>query len=74
MFVALEGTLEIDLAEFWTWVSKQHSDMGEVAYGVPRVNKNNQTIEIDFAASTDGHPSHWVKKPKAVTQWEAESE
>lgn len=65
-----EGTIEIDLVELWTWIAKQHPDMGEVAYGVPRVNKSNQTLEIDFASSTDGHPSGWAKKPKAVTQWE----
>lgn len=70
MFVATEGFIEIDLVEFWSWVAKQHKAEGEVAYGVPRVNKSNQTLEIDFASSTDGHPSGWAKKPKAVTQWE----
>lgn len=70
MFVATEGTMEIDLAELWSWVAKHHADMGEIQYGVPRVNKANNTLEIDFAASTDGHPSGWAQKPKAVTQWE----
>lgn len=70
MLVTSEGTIEIDLADFWEWVHKQHADMGEVCYGVPRVNKGNSTLEIDFAASTDGNPREWAKKPEAVTQWE----
>ena len=69
--VTQEGTIEIDLAEFWSWVAKQHEAMGEVAYGIPRVNKSNQTLEIDFAASSDGLPSDWAQKPKAVTQWDS---
>jgi hypothetical protein len=72
MFVATEGMIEITLEDFWIWVGKQHADMGEIQYGVPRVNKSNRTIEIDFAASTDGHPSGWAQKPKAVLQWKAE--
>jgi len=70
MFMGTEGTFEFDLTEFWQWVRKQHPDMGEIQYGVPRVNKANWTLEIDFAASTDGHPQDWAKKPKAVLQWE----
>ena len=69
MYVSTEGTIEIDLAEFWQWVAKQHANMGEIQYGVPRINKANETIEIDFAASSDGHPAEWAMKPKAVTQW-----
>jgi hypothetical protein len=70
MFVATEGTIEINLEEFWVWVAKQHADMGETLYGVPRVNKSNKTIEIDFAASTDGNPVEWAEKPKALKQWD----
>jgi len=37
---------------------------------VPRVNKDNMTLDIDFAAATDCNPADWAVKPKAVTQWE----
>ena len=73
MFMASEGTIEIELAEFWGWVQRNHPAIGEIAYGVPRVNKSNQTIEIDYAASTDGHPAGWAKKPEALKQWEDKS-
>jgi hypothetical protein len=69
-----EGTIEIDLVEFWNWVCKEHLPVApvhgaEIRYGVPRVNKDNMTLDIDFAASTDCNPADWIQKPKAVTQW-----
>ena len=66
-----EGTVYIPLAEFWEFVAKYNdTKMSEVAYGVPRINPENpDDLEIDFAASTEGHPSEWAVKPKAVTQW-----
>jgi hypothetical protein len=71
-FVKQEGRIEIDLADFWEWVAKQHEPMGEITYGVPRINKSNSTLEIDFAACSDGTPSDWAVKPVAVKQWERE--
>jgi len=68
-----EGTIEIDLVEFWNWVGNEHYavPLGSVVlYGVSRVNKSNMTLDIDFAASTDGNPADWIQKPRAVTQWE----
>ena len=37
--------------------------------GVPRANKSNKTLEIDFAMATDCDPGDWVEKPDAVKQW-----
>jgi hypothetical protein len=68
-----EGTIEIDLANFWEWVHKEHLPVSrgtEIRFGVPRVNKGNMTLDIDFAASTDCNPADWAVKPKAVTQWQ----
>jgi hypothetical protein len=67
-----EGTIEIDLADFWEWVHKEHlpaPQWAEIEYGVPRVNKSNMTLDIDFAASSERSPADWIQKPKAVTQW-----
>ena len=66
------GTVSIDLADFWMFVQKYLPDFdgAEIAYGVPRVNKSNSTIEIDYSVSTEGTPYDWVNKPKAVLQWE----
>jgi|688.fasta_scaffold00953_39 hypothetical protein len=67
-----EGTIEIYLVEFWNWVGNEHYAVPRgsvVHYGVPRVNKDNMTLDIDFAASTVGNPEDWAVKPKAVTQW-----
>lgn len=70
--ITYEGTIEISLEEFWDFVEKLHpNDKNlEIRYGVPRINIENQTIDIDFAASSESNPSEWVIKPKAVTQWE----
>jgi len=70
--ITMEGTIEISLEEFWDFVEKKHpNDKGlEIRYGVPRINRENQTIDIDFAASSESNPSEWAVKPKAVTQWE----
>ena len=71
--ITQEGTIEIPLEEFWEWVQKTYADHMngmETSYGVPRVNKGNDTLEIDFAAADDGHPSQWAEKPKSVKQWE----
>lgn len=69
-FVGHEGMIEIEMAEFFEWLSTKHANFGEVHYGVPRINKSNMTMEVDFSASTDGHPSDWAVKPKSVQQWE----
>jgi hypothetical protein len=66
-----EGTIEIDTTEFFEWLAQKHAKgLGEVYYGVPRINKQNGTLEVDFAFSTETNPSEWAEKPKAVTQWD----
>jgi len=55
MSFTAEGTIEIDLAEFFTWIYQNYAPVNgvEYQYGVPRVNKSNQTLEVDFAMGTD---------------------
>jgi len=65
-----EGLIEIPLGDFWAFVSKYQPNEGdEFAYGAPKVNKDNNTLEIAFAAGSDGHPTTWVEIPEAVRQW-----
>jgi hypothetical protein len=69
-----EGTIEIDLPELWEWVHDNYLPVprgSEVRYGVPRINRGNSVMEIDFAAATECDPADWAVKPKAVTQWES---
>lgn len=69
--VTAEGLIEIDLGDFFTWVSENYAPMknGCHSFGVPRVNKSNNTLEIDFAVASDVSPEDWTVQPKAVTQW-----
>lgn len=68
-----EGTVEIDLVDFWEFVlSRAEFKRGEHAFVVPRVNKGNQTIEIDLAYSTDSNPADLATKPECLNQWNAE--
>jgi hypothetical protein len=69
MSFTASGTIEIDTAEFFTWVYQNYAPAKgvEYQYGVPRVNKDNHTIEIDFAMATDSHPKDWAN---VVKQWE----
>lgn len=66
-----EGMIEIEWEAFTQWISQYHAHgLGEVFYGVPRINKQNGTVEVDIAFATEGNPSDWAKKPAAVTQWD----
>ena len=38
--------------------------------GVPRINNHNQTLEIDYAGSSEGSPADWKEPPKALKQWD----
>lgn len=71
MSFTAEGTIEIDLEEFFTWVYQNYAPTKgtQYQYGVPRTNKDNQTIEVDFAMATDCHPKEWAEKPEAFKQW-----
>lgn len=70
-FIA-EGTIEIPTEEFFTWLYMNYAPCKgvEYQYGVPRVNKSNLTIEVDFAMATDCHPKDWFQKPEVCKQWE----
>jgi hypothetical protein len=72
MSFTAEGTIEIDLSDFWGFVNKNYNPYpsAEVQYGVPRVNKSNNTMEIDFAMGTVTNPKEWYVKPDVLKQWE----
>jgi hypothetical protein len=72
MAFAFEGMIEIPLEELFTWAENTYGLKGgyERFYGVPKVNKSNQTLEISFAGSDTNDPSTWSKKPKAALEWE----
>lgn len=70
-----DGVIELSREEFDEWLNKYHAPVGKgpIAYGVPRVNKSNKTIEISFAAgSDDAPPQQWADKPRALVEWEGE--
>ena len=71
MSFTAEGTIEIDLADFFTWVYEKYAPENgvEYQYGVPRTNKSNRTLEVDFAMATDCHPKDWIEQPVAFKQW-----
>lgn len=67
-----EGTIEIDLAEFWEFVSRYHDHQSaQTFFGVPKVNKENHTIEIDYMYNTEINPSNEAdfEISKCKTQW-----
>ena len=71
MSCTYEGMIEIPLEDFWQFVARYHPKDGQPCYGVPRANKGNGTLEIDFAMGTDDvSPYEWAEKPKALRQWE----
>lgn len=72
MSFTAEGTIEIDLAEFFIWVYENYVPTSgvEYQYGVPRVNKSNGTLELDFAMATECDPKDWIETPNAIKQWE----
>lgn len=73
MSFTAEGTIEIDLADFFEWIYDNYVPTKggvEYQYGVPRVNKSNHTLEIDFAMATECNPKDWFEKPNVLKQWE----
>ena len=68
-----DGVVELSRNEFEGWLHEHYAptERGPIVYGVPRVNKSNQTIEIAFAAgSDDAPPQQWADKPRAIVEWE----
>ena len=74
MPTALAPVVEIGFAAFTVTLLADAlltPEAPSVAYGVPRVNESNGTMEIDFAVGTDDcEPSDWAEKPVCLTQWE----
>jgi len=66
------GTVIINLKEFWEWVTKNYMGGGNdnILYGVPKINSKEDTIEINFAASSEGDPGDWSSRPEALRQWD----
>jgi hypothetical protein len=75
MSYTAEGTIEIPLEDFFGWVYTNYSPCYmsgvEFQHGVPRVNKSNNTIEVDFAMGTDCNPAQWKEKPKFMEEWKS---
>jgi hypothetical protein len=70
MAFTFEGTIEIPLEEFYSWVGDNYGLRNyRRCYGVPTVNKDNQTIEISVAGSDISNPAEWLEKPKSVLEW-----
>lgn len=69
-----EGVISIDLADFWDWVINEsdylNSDSLKVAFGVPRIDKQNKRILINFVASSLDSPHHWLEKPDCLNEWD----
>ncbi len=66
-----KNALEIDAAEFWTWVIDQHLPAGiaycETLFGVPK--EQGPDLIISFAAGSDGHPRNWGVPPACLAEW-----
>lgn len=72
MSFTAEGTIEIDMADFTTWLYENYLPTKSVEFqlGVPRMNKANMTLDVDFAMSTDCNPKDQFEKPDVIKQWE----
>ena len=65
-----EGIIDIEMSEFWEFVETFNPVQEALThFGVPVLNTDNHTIEVDFAASDFSNPTTWSPLPKAVTQW-----
>lgn len=70
MSVTLEGKIEIPAEDFWEFVEKYNpaKDLN-CAYGVPKFNTDNDTIDITFAADSMTDPREWIEQPKCLEEW-----
>lgn len=65
-----EGTIEIPLEDFWSYVDGYNIIEGNYnLYGKPKVNLDNNTLEIIFAFSDSGDPREWGEKSEAEKSW-----
>jgi len=66
-----EGKVIVPLQDLWDWLDDNYIKTDDnTAFGVPNVNIEEHTLEITFAASSEGNPNEWTKKPVALKQWE----
>ena len=68
MIIQGEGTVDISWEELFEIINKKNifPEGAESILGVPKVNVENQCIEIGYAFSTDCNPEDWVVKPKCL--------
>lgn len=67
-----DGTIEIPLENFWTFVFGYHEhENAELFYGVPRINTDMNTMEIDYMFNTGCNPQDEVgfEESKCKKQW-----
>lgn len=65
-----EAEIEIPMEEFFQYLKKHHPYLENVCYGVPRVDKSNETLVVSVAFGTqDISPEDWTEEPKAVREW-----
>lgn len=67
-----EGKVIINLQDLWKWINEKYMNNTSdyVSYGIPKLNAKEDTIELDFAASSVGPIEEWPRKPEALKQWE----
>lgn len=72
MLTIADGLIEIDINEFFEILFKEKyipRSLDFVAFGVPRTNIHNETLEIPFASSTSGSPGQWTNPPEFLNEW-----
>ena len=66
-----KDAIEIDAAEFWTWVIDKQLPKGiagyETVFGVPKVE--NHALVVSFAASNENDPRSWGIPPACLAEW-----
>lgn len=66
-----KDALEIDAAEFWTWIFNKQLPTGvagyETVFGVPKVEGSD--LVVSFAASNEGDPRNWGIPPACLAEW-----
>lgn len=62
---------EIDFVDFWSFMDHQNPSSNlEMRYGVPRFDKESETLSISVAMGTQD-PFEWDHKPKISYEWES---
>lgn len=63
--------IDIDAADFWTWVINTQLPAGlphyETLFGVPR--QDGQYLVVTFAFGNETHPKNWGKPPACLAEW-----